>query len=206
MHKAYILLNYNLDPVPRYLLLRDVLKLDSVSEDLVAAKKMVLQTKGVNDIIQLQWENGSWGQFHSMSQFSQSPITTEQAMRRFLILGLDKRDEAIQKVLTYMEKYLLRELELRDSREKNHDFDMLTRLFVATWILRFDAAILKGGLKLLVMHFHEMNITIIIIKKPIMRLINHQKINACGALRTFIWCLYCQECCQGMLKLSFWST
>jgi hypothetical protein len=136
--KVDSLLNYNLDPVPRYLLLRDVLKLDSKNEELISAKNMVLQSKLVNDIMQLQWEDGSWGQFHSMSQSSQSSITTEQALRRLLILGLDKNDEVIQKALIYMEKYLLGELTLRDRREKKHDWDMLTRLFVATWILIID--------------------------------------------------------------------
>lgn len=138
MIKVDALLNYNLDPVPRYLLMRDVLKLDSKNKELIFAKNMVLQSKWVNDIIQLQWEDGSWGQFHSMSQFSQSPITTEQALRRLLILGLDKHDEVIRKALIYMEKYLVGESELRDRKEKKHDWDMLTRLFVATWILKID--------------------------------------------------------------------
>ena len=132
------LLKYNLDPVPKYLLMRDVIKLDSKNEELIFAKNMVLKSKWVNDIIQLQWEDGSWGQFHSMSQFSQSPITTEQALRRLLILGLDKNDEVIQKALLYMEKYLIGELELRDRVEKKHDWDILTRLFVTTWILKID--------------------------------------------------------------------
>lgn len=140
MLKVNELLKYDLDPVPRYLLMRDVLKLDSKNEELIFAKNMVLQSKSVNDITQLQWEDGSWGQFHSMSQFSQSPITTEQALRRLLILGLDKHDEVIQKSLVYMEKYLLGELELRDRREKKHDWDMLTRLFVAAWILKIDSS------------------------------------------------------------------
>lgn len=140
MLKVDELLKYDLDPVPRYLLMRDVLKVDSKNEELVFAKNMVLQSKWVNDIIQLQWEDGSWGQFHSMSQFSQSPITTEQALSRLLILGLDKNDEVIQKALIYMKKYLLEELELRDRKEKKHDWNMLTRLFVATWILKIDSS------------------------------------------------------------------
>ncbi len=129
------LVKSNIDPIPKYLLMRDVLKLKKDSIEMINTKKEVLQTKWVNDIVSLQWEDGSWGQFHSMSQFSKSVITTEQAIRRLLILGLDKDDQPIQKAFNYMEKYLLRELDLRDYKEKKHDWDLLTRLFVATWML-----------------------------------------------------------------------
>jgi len=61
MLKVEELLNFDLDPIPRYLLMRDVLKLDSKNEELIIAKNMVIQTKWVKDIIQLQWEDGSWG-------------------------------------------------------------------------------------------------------------------------------------------------
>ncbi|WP_406241990.1 hypothetical protein ACF3M2_13805 [Tissierella carlieri] len=128
----------NLDPIPKYRLMRDVINLNKVNVKLANAKKEVLETKWVNDIVNLQWEDGSWGQFHSMSQFSQSIMTTEQALRRLLILGLDKEDQPIQKAFSYMERYLLREVDLRDYKEKKHDWDLLTRLFVATWMLIID--------------------------------------------------------------------
>lgn len=132
------LLKFDLDTVPKYLLMRDVIKINRENKEMIYAKNRVLQTKWVNDIIKHQWKDGSWGQFHSMSQFSKSIITTEQALRRLLILGLDKNDQPIQKTLSYMEKYLLRQLDLRDRKEKKHDWDLLTRLFVATWILIID--------------------------------------------------------------------
>mgnify|MGYP003877944235 CR=1 FL=1 len=132
------LLRVNIDPIPKYRLMRDVLKLKSDDIELVNAKNEVLQTKWVKDIVNLQWDDGSWGQFHSMSQLSSSSITTEYALRRLLILGLDKHDEPIKKAFDYMKKYLLRELDLRDRKEKKHDWDLLTRLFVATWMLIID--------------------------------------------------------------------
>ncbi|KAB3538569.1 hypothetical protein F8154_01365 [Alkaliphilus pronyensis] len=132
------LLITNIDPIPKYLLMRDVMKLDTDNEELIRVKNKIMETKWVKNITSLQWEDGSWGQFHSMSQFSTSIITTEQAMRRLLILGLDKEDEPIKKALNYMEKYLLGELDLRDYKEKKHDWDLLTRLFVSTWVLIID--------------------------------------------------------------------
>ncbi|WP_026477711.1 hypothetical protein [Alkaliphilus transvaalensis] len=132
------LLEMNLDPIPKYRLMRDVLKLKSDNKELINAKYDVLQTKWVKEITKLQWDDGSWGQFHSLSQSSSSVMTTEQALRRLLILGLDKEDEPIKKALAYMEKYLLREVDLRDYKEKKHDWDLLTRLFVAAWLLIID--------------------------------------------------------------------
>ncbi|WP_432663973.1 hypothetical protein R9X47_25780 [Wukongibacter baidiensis] len=132
------LIKMNLDPIPKYRLMRDVIKLSKDNPELIGIKKEVLETKWVKDIVNLQWEDGSWGQFHSMSQFLQSAITTEQALRRLLILGLDKDDKPIQRAFSYMKKYLLRELDLRDYKEKKHDWDLLTRLFVATWMLIID--------------------------------------------------------------------
>lgn len=132
------LLKINIDPIPKFLLMRDVLKLKSDNKELINAKNEVLQTKWVKDITNLQLDDGSWGQFHSLSQLSKSVITTEQALRRLLMLGLDKEDEPIKRAFTYMEKYLLREVDLRDYKEKKHDWDLLTRLFVATWISIID--------------------------------------------------------------------
>lgn len=138
MLKVDEVLKYDLDPIPKYLLMRDGMKLDSKSKNLIRAKEAVLQSKWVKDIVKLQWEDGSWGEFHSLSQSAKSLITTEQALRRLLVLGLDKNDEVIQKPLVYMEKYLCGELDLRDRKEKKHDWNVVTKLFVATWILIFD--------------------------------------------------------------------
>ncbi len=132
------LMKNNIDPIPKYLILRDIIKLEKDNPILQNTKKEVLLSKWVLDIVNHQWNDGSFGQFHSLSQYSSSPITTEQALRRLLILGLDKEDEPIQKVLHYMERYLLGEIDLRDYKEKKHDWSLLTRLFVSTWILKID--------------------------------------------------------------------
>lgn len=132
------LMKFELDPIPKYLIMRDLLKIKIDSRELKDAKNEVLKTKWVNDIIKLQWDDGSWGRFHSMSTLSKMQITTERALRRLLILGLDKADRSIYKALTYMKKYLNRDIDLRDRKEKKHDWDLLTRLFVATWILKID--------------------------------------------------------------------
>ena len=140
MITAEELLKYNLDAIPKYLLMRDIIKLNKEDKDLKEAKTSILQTRWVEDIVKLQWDDGSWGEFHSMSKFSKNGMTTEQGLRRLLVLGLDYDDQPIQKVLRYMEQYLLGELDLRDRKEKKHDWDLLTRLFVATWIIMIDSS------------------------------------------------------------------
>jgi hypothetical protein len=52
------------------------------------------QNKWIQEILELQQGDGSWGYFHSLSQpVKQKPITTEQALRRLRILGLTAADE-----------------------------------------------------------------------------------------------------------------
>jgi len=161
MVTAEELLKYDLDVIPKYLLMRDILKVDKYNEEMINIKNKVLETKWVKNITKLQWKDGSWGRFHSMNTSSKLSITTEVALRRLLILGLDKDDEAIQRALIYMKQFLNRELDLRDYKEKKHDWDLLTRLFVATWILRIEpsnaeaTAIAKDWAKVITYAFSE---------------------------------------------------
>jgi len=59
MLKVEELLNFDLNSIPRYILMRDVLKLDSKNEELIIAKSMVFQSKWVKDNIQFPLSN-SW--------------------------------------------------------------------------------------------------------------------------------------------------
>lgn len=93
--------------------------------------------KWANQIISLQDEEGKWGYFHSLSQFYDSPITTEQALRRLERLGYTIEDECIQKAISYMNDCLTGEKAIPDRREKIHDWDVFTALILSTWIRRF---------------------------------------------------------------------
>ena len=134
-----MLMQYKMDEVPKYLYNRDVLGINVISVEMVELKKKILCSNHVTKILSEQWDDGSWGRFHSMNTSSKDPYTTEKAIRRLLNLGLDKNDEPIVKAVRYMESYLKGEIELRDYREKKHDWTLLTHLFVATWLLRIDS-------------------------------------------------------------------
>ncbi|MFW6311507.1 MAG: hypothetical protein ACOC1K_04650, partial [Nanoarchaeota archaeon] len=138
MKRAEQILDFDLDPIPKYILMNEILELDKDSEEMIEARKKVFESDMITEIINEQWDDGSWGNFHSMAELRHKPITTEQAIRRLIALGLDKEDEVIHKALTYMELYLLGELDLRDHKEKKHDWDLYSKLIVATWIRILD--------------------------------------------------------------------
>jgi len=54
--------------------------------------------KWAKKIIELQYDDGSWGYFHSLSNPAlEQSITTEQALRRLEILGFTIDDKPIKK-------------------------------------------------------------------------------------------------------------
>lgn len=93
--------------------------------------------KWAKQIISLQESDGKWGWFHSLSQFYNSPITTEQALRRLERLGYTIEDKCIQKAVKYMDNCLIGKNDIPDRKEKLHNWDIFTSLILATWIRRF---------------------------------------------------------------------
>ena len=107
--------------------------------DLAIAKRAALRKEGkwARQLLALQQEDGKWGTFHSMSQFYDAPITTEQALRRLECLGFTEEDPCIQRALAYMDDCLAGRCAIPDHREKIHDWDVFTDLILSTWIRRF---------------------------------------------------------------------
>jgi len=94
--------------------------------------------KWVQQIVDLQREDGSWGCFHTLSQPTKAqPMTTEQALRRLRILGLTKDDEPISRAIAYMEQNLKQPFPTV-FHEKKHDSKTYGDLMLATWIRLFD--------------------------------------------------------------------
>lgn len=119
---AHKILELNLDPIPKYLILRDILEGDP--KQLTKLKKQVLQTKWVTDVLAEQRENGSWGRFHSQNtKIKQKYVTTEVALHRCAVLGLTKEDPSIKTAIDYMEKVLLGDVVWEDWWEKSEAWD-----------------------------------------------------------------------------------
>ncbi len=98
---------------------------------------MYKESKWASDLLRLQGQDGSWGNFHSLSDPKRQGTTTEQALRRLSILGYTIEDEPIQRAVHYMHACLSGIKHIPDRREKSHDWDVFTELMLATWIRRF---------------------------------------------------------------------
>ncbi len=93
--------------------------------------------KWAQQLLAKQLPDGSWGQFHSMSQVYSYTVTTEQALTRLQRLGFSIQDECIQKAVVYMERCLRGECAIPDPQEKLHDWNIYTALMLATRIRLF---------------------------------------------------------------------
>ena len=60
--------------------------------------------KWAEQIVALQHEDGTWGsQFHSLAvPTKRYPLTTEQALRRLMVLGFNINDVPIRKAVDFM--------------------------------------------------------------------------------------------------------
>lgn len=100
-------LNENMhDPVPQYILKKEIMH-SSLNE---TEYNKLRESKWYQQLEVEQWENGSWGRFHTQdtkSQIKQKFTTTESALRRARELALDKSDDIIYKALQLMERYIL---------------------------------------------------------------------------------------------------
>lgn len=103
----------------------------------MTAHELYKAGKWARQILALQHEDGKWGTFHSMSQFYDAPVTTEQALRRLEGLGFTEADPCIRRALSYMDDCLAGRQAIPDHREKIHDWDVFTQLILSTWIRRF---------------------------------------------------------------------
>jgi hypothetical protein len=94
--------------------------------------------KWAKEILDLQYQNGSWGYFHTLSKpTSKQPLTTEQALRRLEILGYTINDKPIQKAIKYLQNCLSGKDNIPDRAEKQLDWEKFRDLMISTWIKRF---------------------------------------------------------------------
>lgn len=84
-----------------------------------------------------QHSDGSWGRFHSMATYGDSPATTEQALRRLKVLGCTIEDDCIRCAVNYMNDCLCGRNAIPDPREKLHDWDVFVQLMLSARIREF---------------------------------------------------------------------
>lgn len=84
----------------------------------------------------LQFDDGSFGPFHSMS--SNGAMTTERALRRFYYLSLTSDHEIVRKTLKYVSECLNRDTIISDRREKAIQWDAFCDLMFSSWLFLFS--------------------------------------------------------------------
>jgi len=112
------------DPVPKFIIQREVLQNPPTNPHYIEACKNISQSKWYNELLSEQWDDGSWGQFHSMDSkvaVKQKFLTTESALKRARELSLPKSDPMIEKAIKLMEKYIREEITWPDRIEKHKD-------------------------------------------------------------------------------------
>jgi len=109
-----------MDPFPRYIFKKEILRETPAAADIEA----IHSSKWYKQLAGEQWDDGSWGRFHSMDSriaAKQKFVSTEAALRRSHELGLTKDDPVVAKCITLMERYVRGEVAWRDYVEKHHD-------------------------------------------------------------------------------------
>lgn len=135
---AQRILQENCDPVVRFRLLRDVLKVPSNNAMLINARREMLRSHWVLELKNEQREDGGWGRFHSAMKSKGKIVTTEAAVERGLALGLEASDPVFQAAINYLSRLLERSIRFPDPAERNNRWATGTQLFAASTLARIS--------------------------------------------------------------------
>ena len=125
------------DPFPQYIFRKEILRETPSHSECAAIKK----SKWYQQLTEDQWENGSWGRFHTQDTKTlrvQKFVTTEFALRRARDLSLERDDPIIQKTIGLMERYLRDEEAWPDTIEKHDGFVISFKTLIAANLAIFD--------------------------------------------------------------------
>jgi len=128
----------NIDPVPRYLILRDVIQRSVDSNEMREAKDDIYRNPWVTELIELQLPDGGWGRFHSGSK--EHPHCTRKMVKHGFRLGLRGNDPVFQKCLTYLKGLYTGDVAWPDGEtwEKNDRWPIEMKYSYANLIARID--------------------------------------------------------------------
>jgi hypothetical protein len=129
------------DPIPRFILLKEILKTASNSDTYRKACEEVKQSKWYRQLAGEQWEDGSWGRFHTQDTKSggkQFFKTTEAAICRMKELSLDCHDSMVVSCIHLMERYLTGAAMWPDKIEHHDGFIIALNTIVAANLSLLD--------------------------------------------------------------------
>lgn len=136
---TYRLLDEQIEPIPRYRLLRDVLQWPEEHLDMIIARDQVQQSRFVGELEQAQLDDGSFGRF----MYDQIPLrnalkSTESAVCRAIALGLDREHPVLQKAALYLEGILAGNISWPDKLEDTPGQEVGVKLIAAACLRRID--------------------------------------------------------------------
>jgi len=112
------------DPVPKFILIKEIFKTAPSSLEYVSAYNDIKQSEWYRDLANEQQENGAWGPFHGgfVTQMKGKKFScTEAALRRARELSLSKDDPVVARCIRYMERLLRGEEQSPDRVEIHRD-------------------------------------------------------------------------------------
>lgn len=129
------------DPIPKYRLMREVLRLPSNDLAMVEASTVVASSKWVMMLQAAQLADGSWGRFHSQDTKVKTVFrTTEEAIDRAVSLGLGAEQGVLKRVKRYIEKVLQGEARITDRDEKNPAWPLAIKFILAGRLSQIDSS------------------------------------------------------------------
>lgn len=133
------ILGRNPDPIVRFRLLRDVLKVPSDANLVIRARQEMLKSRWVFELKSEQEEDGGWGRFHSMDSKAKRKIkTTEFGVRRGLALGLNAADPIFRNTVRYLSRLLEGSVNFPDPPERNDQWRIGVQLFAAATLAKIQ--------------------------------------------------------------------
>lgn len=124
------------DPIPRYIFKKEILH-----ENVEELKETVRDSKWYKQLKAEQWENGSWGRFHTQDTKmanKQKFVTTESALRRAKELSLEKEDEIVHNAIQLLVRYINDEEDWLDVEEHHYGFRTALKAMMAANISLFE--------------------------------------------------------------------
>ncbi len=133
---AHHILQEDSDPVVRFRLLHDVLKVPHNTDTLINARRKMLQSRWILELKNEQRKDGSWGRFHSAMKTKGKIGTTEAAVERGLALGLEASDRIFGATMNYLSRLLEGSIDFPDPPERNNRWTTGKQLFAASTLAR----------------------------------------------------------------------
>lgn len=136
---AESLLGLEPEPIPRFRIIRDLLRQPSNSDDYLEAKRATLESKWAKFLEGEQHPDGSWGRFHTENtKRKQKHPTTQFAVSRGLEIGLRQEDVVFKAAVRYMDEVLRDRRRWADAYESSVWFAPGVKLFTASSLSKID--------------------------------------------------------------------